>query len=86
MDQLPNLGREQEMLDIMGISSMKDLFEDIPVEIRSEGILPLPPPQTEEEILMDAERLLGANVNLDSRPSFISVSYTHLTLPTILLV
>ena len=34
MDQLPNLGREQEMLDIMGISSMKDLFEDIPVEIR----------------------------------------------------
>ena len=61
MDQLPNLGREQEMLDIMGISSMKDLFEDIPVEIRSEGTLPLPPPQTEEEILMDAERLLGAN-------------------------
>ena len=49
MDQLPNLGREQEMLDIMGISSMKDLFEDIPVEIRSEGILPLPPPQTEEK-------------------------------------
>ena len=33
MDQLPNLGREQEMLDIMGISSMKDLFEDIPIEI-----------------------------------------------------
>ena len=36
----------------------EDLFEDIPVEIRSEGRLPLPPPQTEEEILRDAERLL----------------------------
>ena len=46
MDQLPNLGREQEMLDIMGVSSMEDLFEDIPVAIRSEGPLPLPPPQS----------------------------------------
>ena len=82
MDQLPNLGREQEMLDIMGISSMKDLFEDIPVEIRSEGILPLPPPQTEEEILMDAERLLGANVNLDSRPSFISAGLSRNFVPS----
>ena len=82
MDQLPNLGREQEMLDIMGISSMKDLFEDIPVEIRSEGTLPLPPPQTEEEILMDAERLLGANVNLDSRPSFISAGLSRNFVPS----
>ena len=82
MDQLPNLGREQEMLDIMGVSSMKDLFEDIPVEIRSEGTLPLPPPQTEEEILRDAERLLGANVNLDSRPSFISAGLARNFVPS----
>ena len=81
MDQLPNLGREQEMLDIMGVSSMKDLFEDIPVEIRSEGTLPLPPPQTEEEILRDAERLLGANINLDSRPSFISAGLARNFVP-----
>ena len=82
MDQLAHLGREQEMLDIMGIPSMKDLFEDIPVEIRSEGTLPLPPPQTEEEILMDAERLLGANVNLDSRPSFISAGLSRNFVPS----
>jgi|TARA_S200000501_G_scaffold278094_1_gene262004 glycine dehydrogenase subunit 1 len=82
VDQLPNLGREQEMLDIMGVSSMKDLFEDIPVEIRSEGTLPLPPPQTEEEILRDAERLLGANVNLDSRPSFISAGLARNFVPS----
>ena len=82
MDQLPNLGREQEMLDIMGVSSMKDLFEDIPIEIRSEGTLPLPPPQTEEEILRDAERLLGANVNLDSRPSFISAGLARNFVPS----
>ena len=82
MDQLPNLGREQEMLDIMGVSSMEDLFEDIPVAIRSEGPLPLPPPQSEEEILRDAEKLLGANVNLDSRPSFISAGLARNFVPS----
>ena len=82
MDQLPNLGREQEMLDIMGVSSMEELFEDIPVAIRSEGPLPLPPPQSEEEILRDAEKLLGANVNLDSRPSFISAGLARNFVPS----
>ena len=82
MDQLPNLGREQEMLDIMGVSSMEDLFEDIPVAIRSEEPLPLPPPQSEEEILRDAEKLLGANVNLDSRPSFISAGLARNFVPS----
>ena len=82
MDQLPNLGREQEMLDIMGVSSMEDLFEDITVAIRSEGPLPLPPPQSEEEILRDAEKLLGANVNLDSRPSFISAGLARNFVPS----
>ena len=82
MDQLPNLGREQEMLDIIGVSSMEDLFEDIPAAIRSEGPLPLPPPQSEEEILRDAEKLLGANVNLDSRPSFISAGLARNFVPS----
>ena len=48
MDQLPNLGREQEMLEIMGLRSIEDLFSDIPEEIRSEGPLPLRGPQSEE--------------------------------------
>ena len=30
MDQLPNLGREQEMLEVIGLQSMDDLFSDIP--------------------------------------------------------
>jgi len=82
VDQLPNLGREQEMLEIMGVSSMEDLFEDIPAEIRSVGPLPLRPPQSEEEILRDAERLLGANINLDSRPSFISAGLARNFVPS----
>jgi len=71
VDQLPNLGREKEMLDIMGLASMDALFEDIPAEIRRIEPLDLPEPQTEEEILREAQMLLGANVSLNSRPSFL---------------
>ena len=71
VDQLPNLGREKEMLAVMGLSSMDDLFSDIPEDVRRTTPLDLPPPQTEEEIWKDATRLLGSNVPINSRPSFI---------------
>ena len=59
MDQLPNLGREQEMLSIMGLNSIDELFSNIPEEVRRKDPLPLPPPQSEEEIWRDAQHLLG---------------------------
>ncbi|MBD40152.1 MAG: aminomethyl-transferring glycine dehydrogenase [Euryarchaeota archaeon] len=71
VDQLPNLGREAEMLMAMGYASMDDLFSDVPVDVRMEEDLPLRPPQSEEEIIADARRLLGANVSLGSMASFI---------------
>ena len=64
VDQIPNLGRESEMLSEIGLSSMSDLFSNIPKGVRREDSLPLPPPQSEEQILEDARRLLGANVDL----------------------
>ena len=33
VDQLPNLGRESEMLSVMGMASMDELFADIPDEV-----------------------------------------------------
>ena len=71
VDQLPNLGREAEMLSAMGMSSMEELFADIPSEVRMTENLPLPPPQSEEEILADARRLLGSNIALGERVSFL---------------
>ena len=62
MDQLPNLGRESEMLEIMGLNSIEELFSDIPEQVRFMGQLPLRGPQTEEEILRDATKLLNANI------------------------
>jgi glycine dehydrogenase subunit 1 len=71
VDQLPNLGREQEMLSAMGMSSMDELFSDIPEHVRRDEPLDLPPPQTEEEILREARMLLDMNISVDSRPSFL---------------
>ena len=71
VDQLPNLGREEEMLKAMGLQNMDDLFADIPDDVRFKGPLPLRPPQSEEEILSDARRLLGANIAMGSRTSFL---------------
>ena len=71
VDQLPNLGRETEMLSEMGLSSIDELFADIPEEVRMNSTLPLPGPQSEEEILADARRLLGANTALSDKISFL---------------
>ena len=82
MDQLPNLGREQEMLSMMGFETINDLFSDIPDGVRRTGGLPLRGPQSEEEIWADAQRLLGANIDLDSRPSFLSAGLARNFVPT----
>ncbi|MDP6870293.1 MAG: aminomethyl-transferring glycine dehydrogenase subunit GcvPA [Candidatus Poseidoniaceae archaeon] len=71
VDQLPNLGREKEMLAAMGMDSLDDLFVDIPEIVTMDFELPLPPPQTEEEILSDARRILGSNVALGDRVNFL---------------
>ena len=72
VDQLPNLGREKEMLNELGLDTIDDLFSNIPPNVRTKEPLPLPPPQSEEEIWADANRILGANISLDYRPSFLS--------------
>ena len=71
VDQLPNLGRELEMLSTMGMSSLDELFNDVPEEVRITKNMDLPSPQTEEEILSDAKRILGANVAISNRISFL---------------
>jgi len=81
VDQLPNLGREKEMLEAMGMSSMEDLFADIPKGVRMNEDLPLPPPQSEEEIIADARRLLGANVALGDRVSFLGAGLNRNYVP-----
>ena len=82
VDQLPNLGREQEMLAAMGMTSMDELFSDIPEHVRRDTPLDLPPPQSEEEILREARMLLDMNIPVDSRPSFLGAGLYSNYVPT----
>ena len=83
VDQLPNAGREHERLEAMGMSSMDDLFSNIPDGIRRAEPLPLPDPQSEEEIWADAQRILGSNVSLDDRPSCLSAGLSRNFVPSV---
>ena len=71
VDQLPNLGREKEMLQEMGFDSIDALFADVPAGVRMNEDLPLPDALSEEELLADAKRLLGSNVALGDKVSFL---------------
>ena len=82
VDQLPNLGREEEMLKEMGVASIDALFEDVPESVRMVGDLPLPDAQSEEELLADAKRLLGANVALGDQPSFLGAGLYRNFIPS----
>ena len=81
VDQLPNLGREQEMLNAMGLSSIDDLFADVPENVRLQGGLPLRGPQSEEEIISDARMLLGSNVALGERVNFLGAGLNRNYVP-----
>jgi glycine dehydrogenase subunit 1 len=70
------------MLSEMGMNSLDELFSDIPKDIRRDTPLPLRGPQSEEEIWADAQRLLGANVSLDDRPSFLAAGLARNFVPT----
>ena len=82
VDHLPNLGREAEMLQAIGLTSIDDLFSDIPDSIKRIDPLDLPPPQTEEEIWADAQRLLGSNIAMNSRPNFLGAGLYQNFVPT----
>ena len=84
MDQLPNLGRESEMLGIIGLNSIDELFSDIPENVRFSGKLPLRGPQTEEEILRDATDLLNANITSKNKISFLGAGLYRNYVPSLI--
>ena len=84
MDQLPNLGREEEMLSLMGLNSIDDLFSDIPENVRYEGSLPLRGPQSEEEILRDATKILNSNITSKNKISFLGAGLYRNFVPSLI--
>lgn len=68
---------EDEMLKSLGMKDIDELFEDIPEEMRIEGIN-LPPGKSEMEVLNEIESLLSRNKNIKEMPTFLGGGvYNH---------
>lgn len=68
----------QEMLASIGVTSIEDLFQDIPPAIRLARELDLPPSLSEPEALAHLRRLAGKNVNLEEYTCFLGAgAYDH---------
>lgn len=77
---LPLTVREREqMLSVVGVGSIDELFADIPREILLQEDLDLPEALSESELLSHVKELANRNMSLDSHPSFLGAGvYQHL--------
>ena len=80
---IPNTPGEQAgMLASLGVSSIDELFADIPAEHRNPA-LQLPDPLPELEIQRELGALAGRNRTLGSGPSFLGAGSYHHFIPSI---
>ena len=79
MGYLPHTAEEtRQMLDVIGVSTIDDLFADIPPEVRFKGEMAIPPALTEAEIIADATRLAAMNRDVETRPCLLGAgAYRH---------
>ena len=69
---------EKEMLAVIGVKSMEDLFTDIPEEIRQKEELAIPSAVSESELLKQMKALAEKNVSAGQMPIFMGAgTYDH---------
>ena len=76
---LPDTGQDRkEMLSFLTISSVEDLFSDMPKEIRLEEELAIPAAQPEPVLWKSMQRKAGQNKNANELPLFLGAgTYDH---------
>ncbi|MFJ5624947.1 aminomethyl-transferring glycine dehydrogenase subunit GcvPA [Peribacillus loiseleuriae] len=76
---LPDTKQDQEeMLEFLQVSSIDELFEDIPVDISLQGELNLPPAVPEPLLLKKMNQLATKNKNANHYPTFLGAgTYDH---------
>ena len=79
MRYIPNTAKDcQEMLQTIGVTSVDDLFADIPAPIRLQRDLDLPAPQSELEVMKTLRSLSTMNASVDEYVSFLGAgAYNH---------
>ncbi len=79
MSYVPNTTEEQQaMLTRLGLSSLKDLLDTVPEDVRLHRALDLPPAQSEYTLKRQLSRLAAQNEDFDSTISFLGAgTYDH---------
>ncbi|MED1944535.1 MULTISPECIES: aminomethyl-transferring glycine dehydrogenase subunit GcvPA [Brevibacillus] len=75
---------KREMLETLGISSIEELFADIPEEVRFKGALNIPEALSEPDLVKYFTRLANKNVNFSTHVNFLGAGvYQHYTPSTV---
>ncbi|WNC17101.1 aminomethyl-transferring glycine dehydrogenase subunit GcvPA [Brevibacillus brevis] len=75
---------KREMLETLGISSVEELFADIPEEVRFKGAIQIPEALSEPELVKYFTGLAGKNVNFTTHVNFLGAGvYQHYTPSTV---
>ena len=75
---------KREMLETLGISSIDELFADIPEEVRFKGALNIPEALSEPDLVKYFTRLANQNVNFSTHVNFLGAGvYQHYTPSTV---
>ncbi|KIL48505.1 glycine dehydrogenase subunit 1 [Jeotgalibacillus alimentarius] len=69
---------QKEMLKTIGVSSVEELFEDIPEKVRFKGELNIKPAKTESALMKELAQLAGKNADTQKNTSFLGAGvYDH---------
>ncbi len=69
---------KRAMLGAIGVPSVEALLKDIPERYRVKGLLEVPPPLSEPELLADLQSLARRNANCEELPCFLGCgAYDH---------
>jgi glycine dehydrogenase subunit 1 len=71
---------DDRMLELLGIKDIEELFQDIPEDVRIDGI-PLPKGMAEHEVVRTIREMLSANVTAEDMPSFLGSGIYHHFIP-----
>ncbi len=63
--------QQREMLKVVGASSVDELFDQVPSELRLNRLLQLPPPMSELELESHLRELAGRNLGAGARTCFL---------------
>ncbi len=69
---------KQEMLDVVGVSSVDELFEDIPEIVRFKGLYDIKEAKSESALLKELSALAAKNKDTNANVSFLGAGvYNH---------